>query len=214
MKYLLFFFCLLFTSQLYGQRNKYARTNYFLHVQGGILLGNSFDIPYRGFNLVNVGWSKSKNNTLQSVQLELIGFNVEKEKNVAVPEDYRSRRRSMELIYNYSFALTQEVRDGFFIGPSASLIINSNATGPSASTILIEEICLCFGAGMNTGYNWKLNKSTMLGISTRITLVDIGWLRTYIKNPTFPQPYRISSEFETNFIREQFQLMIGLNFQL
>jgi len=217
MKYLLFFFCLLFTSQLYGQRNKNARTNYFLHVQGGFLLDNSFDIPYKGFNLVNVGWSRSKKNTLQSVQLELIASNVKKERisNNTVVGVYEGKRRSIELIYNYSFGLTEKVTNGFYIGPSASLIVNSNAIIPlTSSAFPIEDICFCFGAGVNTGYNWKLNKSTMLGISTRITLVDIGWVRTEHKIPNLTPRQRISSKFGADFIRDQFQLMIGLNFQL
>ena len=111
-------------------------------MQGGFLFDHTFDDEpffdktYTGFNLINLGWSKIKNNTQRSFQLELIGFKVDKIKFridtvniIEVPEPlygFEGIRRSVELVYNHSFGLSEDISNGFFIGPSGSLIVNFN----------------------------------------------------------------------------------------
>ena len=227
MKYLLLVFCLLFTAQVFGQRKKKRRVKpkTFLHFQGGYMFDNSLNFPYRGFNIVNLGWSKLKDKTQRSIELELIGYNVKKaillidDFNNLPPIDTRGftgKRRSVELIYNHSFGLGEEITDGFFLGPSGSLIFNSLTTAPLGSSVFpTREICLCIGVGMNAGYNWSINKKNMLRFSTRISFVDLGWERTRVSNPSFQtvRRQRINS-FKTDFLRNQFQVMVGLNFKI
>jgi len=226
MKYFLLAFCLIFTAQVFGQRKKKRRVKpkTFLHFQGGYMFDNSLNFPYRGFNIVNLGWSKLKDKTQRSIELELIGYNVKKA--LFIIDDFNNfppfavrgftgKRRSVELIYNHSFGLGEEITDGFFVGPSGSLIFNSLTTTPlSSAAFPTREICLCIGVGMNTGYNWSLNKKTMLRFSTRISFVDFGWERTRVSNPNFDVRQQRTSKFKTDFLRNQFQVMVGLNFKI
>lgn len=221
MRYFLFFFCLLFTTQLFGQRKKRVKPKKFFHVQSAFLIDNSFELQYRGFNFLNLGFSKVKNNTQRSLSLELIAFEVIKSttlvrRNITEPlSGSKGRRLSAELVYNYSFALNEKITDGFFAGPSASFGYNALKTTPiTTAQFPTSNNCLCLGLGMNTGYNWSLNKKTMLTISTRITLIDIGYLRTRVQNPAWTVRQQRSSGLKTDFIRGQFPLMVGMNFKL
>lgn len=224
-------FCLLFTSQAYsqkkGKRKKKDKPKSYLNIQGGLLSSKTFDQNYTGFNLVNLGFSKIKKNKQQSLQLELIGYKVNDiitrtttslDSTFIIEEILQgsnNKRRSIELLYNYSFGLTDDITDGFFMGPSASLIYNSNQTSPgSTAQFPIRENCLCLGIGMNTGYNVTLNKNLMLTISSRVTLLDIGWGTTQILNPGFTTSQQRTNKFQTDFLRNQFQLNIGLNFKI
>ena len=54
----------------------------------------------------------------------------------------------------------------------------------------------------------------MLSISSRITLLDLGWQRNRNLNPTLTRSQQRSSKFQADFIRNQFQLNIGLNFKI
>lgn len=224
MKYFLLAFCLLFTFQVFGQRKKKRRVKpkTFLHVQGGYMFDKSLNFPYRGFNMINLGWSKLKDKRQQSIELELMGYKVKKA--VYLIDDFNNRsyplsgfdgiRLSAELLYNYSFGLGEKITDGFFIGPSGSLNFNLLRTVPLIATFPNNNICLCLGMGTNAGYNWSLNKKTMLRFSTRMTLVDVGWQRNRIENPAFSRKQQRTNKFKTDFLRNQFQIMVGINFKI
>jgi len=221
MKYFLFAFCLLFTTQVFGQRKKRKKPQKFFHAQAAFFADNSFELQYRGFNFLNLGFSKVKNNRQRRLSLELIGFDVKKEKTIITRNfispirGFTGKRRSAELIYDYSFALSEKITDGFFVGPSASIGYNALKTIPLTTAQFPTSInCFCFGLGFNTGYNWSLNKKTMLTISTRITLLDTGWERMRVKNPAWTVRQQRSSSFKFDFIRPQFPLMVGINFKL
>ena len=234
MRYLLLVFCLLFSSQVYGQkkgkRKGKVKAKQLLSIQGGLLIDHTFNEPmfdktYTGFNLINLGWSKIKNNTQRSFQLELIGFKADE---ISVRTDtidnfiltmptsgFDGKRRSIELLYNHSFGLTEDIANGFFMGPSGSLIFNKTQTIPLVSAQFpSDQFCLCLGLGTNAGYNWSINKNLMLSISSRVTLLDIGWQRTKNEIPGRDPRQTTSSKFQTDFLRRQFQVNIGLNFKI
>ncbi len=233
MRYLLLVFCLLFSSQVYGQkkgkRKGKVKAKQFLSIQGGLLIDHTFneamsDKTYTGFNLVNLGWSKIKNNTQRSLQLELIGYNVN-EKRTRVDTignmefdrilgGFDGKRRSIELLYNHSFGLTEDIANGFFMGPSGSLNFNYNKTVPVIGGNIESKFCLCLGVGMNTGYNVSLNKNLMLSISSRVTLLDLGWQRIQREITGIDIRNSTKSKFHADFLRNQFQLNIGLNFKI
>ena len=217
MKYLLLSCCLLFTFQVSAQGKKKSKSQNLFHIQGGFLLDNSFEKSFTGFNLLNIGLSKVKNNKLRSFQLELIGFEVSEQtiSNNTIIAGYSGRRLSAEVIYNYSFALSNNVLNGFFYGPSASFIVNSNLITPKTSASFpFEEICYCLGIGVNSGYNWSIGSSKMLSLATRITLLDVGLKNNNISNPILTEREQILSKFSADFLRDQFQLMVGLNFNI
>jgi len=228
MRYLLLALCLLFTSQVYGQkkgkRKRKVKSTYFLNVQGGLLVDKPFDLTYTGFNLVNLGYSKIKNNTQRSLQLELLGYNISQLTtridtfmNVVIEEPISgsgTKRRSIELLYNYSFGLT-DIMNGFFIGPSGSLVYNYIEKIPvTTAQFPVSQPCLCLGMGMNIGYNASINKNLMLSISSRFTLLDIGWEWKRVRNPSITVQDQRISKFQADLIRNQFQLNIGLNFKI
>lgn len=195
------------------------KPDYLLHAQGGFLMDKSFDKTYKGFNLLNVGVSRLKNNKLQSLQLEMIRFKVEDItflSGFSYPvRGYTGEHKSTELIYNHSLGLTRDIKNGFYVGPSVSIIFNSNLILPATTASFpVEEVCFCIGGGVHAGYNWSLSKSIMLSVSTRITLIDIGWLRTEVRDPNRTLKQQRSSKAHTDFLRPQYPLMIGLNFIL
>lgn len=221
---MLYTFCLLLTTQLYGQRKKNKKPEKFFQVQFGYLVATGFDKTYTGFNAINIGLSKQKNKRIQSLELELIRFDIE---NIILPpfipdpslpppppRGSKRERRSLEVIYNYSFILSQK-KDGFYLGPSGSFVINSNEIIPFTLIVFpTQQICFCIGAGFNSGYNWRLGKKVILGVSTRITLMDFGLLSEEIRNPVFLPIQRRNTRFSVDFLRPQYQLELGMKFKI
>ena len=127
---------------------------------------------------------------------------------------FERQRKSIELIYNHSLSLSKDI-GGFYIGPSGSIIINSNISTPVFSGAFPNKVvCFCLGVGLNSGYNWALNENLVLGISTRFTLLDIGMVRDEVQNPILTLNQRSSTEFEADLIRKQYQLMIAVKIKI
>ena len=226
MKYFLLVFCLFFSSQVYGQekgkRKGDENIKQYLGLQGGLFFDKSFNQSYTGFNLINIGWSQIKNRTQRSIQLEFIGYKNLDLIRVFIPSTnieelrgFRYQRRSIELLYNHLFGLSSDVTNGFFIGPSGSMMFNSKHTFPSESRYTSsKEICLWFGVGMNAGYNWSIHKNIMLSVSTRVTLFHLGWQREDEMAPSTDTIVFRGISYPIAFLRDQFQLNIGLNFKI
>jgi len=221
MKYLIFTICLLMSFNLYGQRKKRAKSNTFLKVQGGFLYDADSRNDYAGFKILNIGWMKAKDNVLQGIELELIGY----ESDVQLdgepippnsgPGGWAKERKSIELSYFRSYALTGDIENGFFLGPVASFgIINTEFFPPMFGRPTIEDKCYCLGLGIKADYSIHLTKKLYLNVSTRLTVFDLGRLETRIKNPTLLLRQQRSSSFDFNFIRKQFPLMLGLAIKL
>jgi len=82
------------------------------------------------------------------------------------------------------------------------------------SGIPTQRICFCIGAGINTGYNWRLGKNVILSLSTRSILMDIWLLREEANNPVLPINQRRNTNFSVDLIRSEYQLELGVKFKI
>ena len=234
MKYFILFISMLFILPVYGQRKKSKKrskksekSEKFIHVRGGYLLdygdGNN-RISYDGFNILNLGWSKANGKMLQSFEVELLGFEsgfiikTPPMGNLSFADTGLDRqKRSLELIYSRLYTIGEsDVTNTFSIGPTGSLLFNEDSIDPVIiSSFPITNYCFCIGIGARANYNWRVSNRFMLSFSTRVTLLDFGWQRQRIDNPILTQRQRVmESGFGADFLRSQFQFMLGLNFRI
>ena len=222
LKYLfLFSITILISLQSYGQSIENLIVKNYLYGQAGYLIDNEKDKFYSGFNVLNIGWSRQKGNKLSAFEVELVEFEFTKDtstviypNNQVIVHGFRKKRRSAEFIYNYSFLLSETV-NGFSFGPTASILFISNAKNPLSSIgFPNESICACAGLGANAAYYLRLSDGISVGLSTRISLMDIGWERVEEKNPVLTNEERVTSGFIVDFPRNQFQMMLGFRFKI
>ena len=210
--------CLLLSIQLFGQRKKKIKADNFITVQGGLLHDKHSDPSITGFNMINLGWSKAKDNVLQSIEMEWIGFSTDKRVIIRDNDPWQGftrERKSYELIYARTYALFGDINNGFYVGPTASLNLNENSIIPATTADFpTQESCYCVGIGVKANYSWSITEKLFLNFSSRMTFIDIGWLRTQTKDPTLTIRQQRSDEFKTNFLRKQFPLMIGVSLKL
>ena len=158
------------------------------------------------------------NYVLQSIELEWIGFSTDK-RVIRSDNDpwqgFTRERKSYELIYARTYVLFGDLNNGFYVGPTASLNINKNSIIPANSASFpSEETCYCVGIGVKANYSWSITEKLLLNVSTRITIIDLGRLRTEVKDPTLTIRQQRTNKFDANFLRKQFPLMIGVSFKL
>jgi len=206
LKFLKTIFILAFcTSLVYGQDGD-KKEETFIHLRSGFFLDDVNDKNYSGFNLVNFGWSNLKKKRIQSLEIEAIVIN----SKVYSKDQIDQRRRSLEHIYSHSFLLSKGA-DGLILGPTASLFFYSDKFNPINSFLYpTHNIYATVGIGANAAYNWRIGKKIILDISSRITLLDIGINNRRVDNPILQERLRSLTEFHMDFIRPQYQLMLGV----
>ena len=217
MRYAILFFCFSMTFNLFGQSRKSKRPIYFLKTQGGFLFDAHPNNTYKGFSIFNGGLLKHKNGVLQGFDLELIKYDSDTQKKTDGRRGYgwSREKESIELSYFRSYSVIGDIDKGLFVGGFASAGLSKDFFWPSASSrYKYEEKCLCFGLGIKLDYFFKLKKKIYLDVSTKITLVDFRLDREQRFDPRIPYVWQLDKAFNIDFLRNQFPLMIGLNFRL
>ncbi|MBI1227005.1 MAG: hypothetical protein GC192_17370 [Bacteroidetes bacterium] len=213
MKHLLLSLFLLSSLCLYGQKKE--KPVYFLKLQGALLYDVHPKNDYLGINLINLGRAKYYDGILRGLDLEFIRYNSGGQEKVEDYTKWSKERTSFELEYYRSYPIIGGIENGFFIGPSASLLYSQSTFMPNNSTRKrTDEICECLGLGAKLDFFRKISKSVYLDIGTRFTLLDLGFQITQGYDPTLPKKSQRTKDFSADFLRSQFQLMVGVNFKL
>jgi len=204
------------------RRIKANQEDRYFQAQWGYFYETAGEKTYSGFDFLNLGFTKSKKNIQKNFELEYVGFTTITKvtstnfmgREVVLSGEFR-RRRSLEFIYGHIFLLSQNKPHGFFLGPTASLLLELDKIDPLASfSFVIKDWCACIGLGFKAGYDWEISKDMTMNLTTRLTLIDAGYLRTKLENPSVPLNLRFASSFTTRLLRKQFPLMIGVRFRI
>jgi len=226
MRYLILAFSILFFLPLHGQRKKNKKSEHILHVRGGFISDFKTDeseLNYNGFNVLNFGWSKVKGNQLHGIEVEGFSFTegfvefIVTNMDTIITRGLDRNRTTVELIYSRMYALNNnDITKGLFVGPTGSILYNRDENIPAVTTAFpIATDCFCIGLGARAGYNWRLLDRLMITFSTKATLLDIGWKRERVLNPILTKSQKIAEEgVNADFIRPQYQIMLGLNFRI
>ena len=219
MKKLLLIFCgLILTINLSAQSKKSKKPIYFLKVQTGLLYDLHPESNFLGFNQLNVSWAKFQNDKINEISLELLKYTTDLDRVSAVsssPFKLKRIKTSFELEYYKSLLHKGKIKNGFYMGPTASLRYMKTNFSPNMSTIIkYEEIYRSLGLGAKAVYYYTITKGISLNLSTKITLLDLGVNTLQDFNPTLTLRQQSSSEFKTFLLRKQFALLVGINFKL
>jgi len=203
---IVFIFIFLLNFSLYAQQSNYSPDNY-AQIKFGYLIDGISNSNYKGFNAVNLGWSRHENKRIQNFEIELIRYKSQLEL-------YTRERKSIEAIYSYSIILSKN-KNGFYVGPVASIIATEIEIEPlTSSSFPIATSCFCSGLGLNSGFNWRLNDKLILGLSSRLTVFEFGLIGQHIENPVLPEELRTMSALHFDIIRKQYQLMLDIKFRI
>ena len=217
MRCLFLFIVTLIAFQAQAQR-KSRHPEYFLKAQGGYFIDINDYKNYKGFNIANIGWAKYQKGVLQEIDLEFTKYDLEFSEYFAVyGYDFygREKRTSLELSYNHLFALVGDIDHGLFAGPFTSLLYMKEHTFPIWwNTYPYENTCYCLAIGSKFNYVFALNKRLFVNVSSKVSMLDIGVLRSYVNNPIYPPDQNTTTKFSADFIRPQYQLMLGLSIKL
>lgn len=204
MRYLFLLVTTIIAFQAHAQR-KSRHPEYFLKAQGGYFIDVNDYKNYKGFNIANIGWAKYQKGVLQEVDLEFSKYNL----------DDKLERISLELSYNHLFTLTGDISHGVFMGPFASLMFLEKDNAPTIESYLsMKKTCYCLAIGAKLHYIFALNEYVYVNFASGLSLLDIGLLREYAYDFLDPTEFSINKKFHADFIRPQYQLMLGLNIKL
>jgi len=218
MKYISLIICLGLALSAFGQRKKKSKTEKFISVQSGLLIDLHEQVDYMGLYQINLGFNSFKNNKLQSLSLDFIGYksnyqlNFETGTNLTI---WERNRKSFELEYFRSFFHKGKEMNGFFVGPTASAYFNQNTFLPYIpSQYKTQSNCFCVATGMRALYYIPITKKLQLNIATKLTIIDVGFERKRIFDPNLPIIEQSSNIFKFNLYRNQYQLLVGFNYNL
>ena len=217
MKYAILFLSLSITVNLIGQSQKSKKPKYFLKLQGGFLYDGHQNNSYKGFSLINLGWVKHQNNVLQGFDLELIKYNSDVQRKEGSRRGYGWNRDkiSAELSYFWSYRMFGTLKNGLFAGGFGSLIWSTDFFLPSSnSRYKYEERSKCLGLGLKLDYVFQLKKLIYLNVSTKLTLFNTGLTEEQRFSPFSPLKFQNDKKFVADFLKNQFPLIIGLQFRL
>ena len=196
--------------------------NRYFQAQWGYFYETAGEKLYSGFDILNLSLTKSKKNIQKSFEFEYVGFSTYTEssfrtntgRKIIVDGEFR-QRKSLEFIYGHVFLLSKNKPHGFFIGPTASLLLELDSKDPLiSSTFEIKDWCACIGLGFKAGFDIEISEDMTMNLGTRLTLIDAGLLRTKIENPSIPLNLRSANSFTTRLLRKQFSIMVGVRFKV
>lgn len=219
MKYFILSICIIICTPLISQSKKKTKKENYLHVQGGFIYDDNLtDKNYSGFNIVNLGWNQYKTKRAQSIELELIGYNVVRSINEtpAGPQvESTNNNRSIELIYTKTYSLFGTTTNGLSLGPTASLLAFSDNDIPYVTNKYpVYSRGMMVGLGLKSAYNLPLSKKFLFNVNTRVTILDFGADFYRIQNPNIPIQQQKSSGISLNLFRNQFQLLLGVSYKI
>ncbi len=217
MKQLLILFFLFLSLDTFGQLRPSRGAIAIGKIQAGILYDQHETVDYLGPNILNMGWTTLRGDGISELDFEFVFYQKSfSQTNLTGADiDWKRTRFSAEMQYFLSL-LTRGMGDAqFHLGPTASAFFHYNRwVSESDIDYPRGESCYCAGLGIKGVYLYEVSPNFYLNFSTKLGLVDLGIMEDRILNPILPPDVQVQRNFDLEFLRRQFQIMLGFNFSL